>query len=192
MSDHATYSELAQKLARGEPYYTSGTYAYWPPGYPFFLAAGYWLFGVHPWVIGLGNLVLYVGTALVTWKLGKMISGESAARIATALIAVWPNLVMSSSLAKKELLLVFLIPTALLFYLVASSSRSRRRSTLFSFSSGASLGAACLTQASLMLFPAAFLLYEYLGGRPILARLSRITLLVVGMAVVIAPWTIRN
>jgi hypothetical protein len=43
-----------------------------------------------------------------------------------------------------------------------------------------------------MLLPAAFLLYEYLGGRPILPRLSRIMLLVVGMVVVIAPWTIRN
>lgn len=192
VSDHATYSELAQKLVRGEPYYTGNTYAYWPPGYPFFLAAGYWLFGVHPWVIGLGNLVLYAGTSVVTWHLGKAMSGESAARVATALIALWPNLVISTSLAKKELLLVLLIPLALLFYLLARSARTRRGAMLFSLSSGASLGAACLTQPSFMLFPAVFLFFEYLGRRPVLATFARIALLVAGMVVVIAPWTIRN
>lgn len=190
MSDHGTYSLLAWKLVNGEPYFTGGTYSYWPPGYPFFLVPFYALFGPGGWAIALANCVLYAGTLLVTHRLALRFSDEGAARIATGLLAVWPNLVVSASVAQKELLLGLLVPLALLVYL--RGFRSGAASAGSSLATGVLLGAASLTQPSLMLLPGILAVHGLLRRQRITALVGSLVAVGIGMAIVISPWTVRN
>src|SRR5580765_6301592 len=50
-SDHATYFQLGRLVLLNHQYgFPGGGMAYWPPGYPFFLAAWFFLFGIHDWI----------------------------------------------------------------------------------------------------------------------------------------------
>ena len=102
VSDHATYSGLAQKLVRGEPC-THGQYLrLLAARLSVFLCGG--ILAVRRASLGnrAGQSRALRGDLGRHLEAGKAISGESAARIAIALIAVWPNLVISTSLAKKS------------------------------------------------------------------------------------------
>jgi len=136
------------------------------------------------WVVVLMNLALMAGTVAVAMALARRIAGEGAARIAGFLVAVWPNLVTQSGLPSKELLIVLLLPLALLIY----TGNGRHRALL----TGLVLGAAALVQPSIQLFFLVLLCYEIARRASWRAAGLRIVLAIVGMAVVIAPWSIRN
>jgi len=58
VSDHAVYHGLAVRLVETGTYDTEKHRAYWPPGYPAFLAALYGVFGVSVLTAKLGNVLL--------------------------------------------------------------------------------------------------------------------------------------
>ncbi|HKI06414.1 MAG TPA: glycosyltransferase family 39 protein [Thermoanaerobaculia bacterium] len=190
-SDGRSYYQLAAKLAEGQGYQTpKGELAAWPPGYPFILLAHFKLFGVGLAAVTAANLLLFAGTILVVFPLARRF-GEGTARLATLLVALWPNLIASAGVASKEMVIVFLLPATLLLYLRAAE-RSGGSAAAMRFAAGLVLGYATLTQPGLMLIVGAFLIHEVLLRTPLLQGAGRLALLAVGMALVILPWTWRN
>jgi hypothetical protein len=185
-SDGAIYLALAHKLAAGETYFIAGSYAYWPPGYPMFLTAWLHLPLPDPTIALLSNLILYVLTSMVLWRLADRVGGAQAARLATLLLAAWPNYLANSVTAEKENLLIFLLPTVLLLYAHRSGKLLPR------LIAGVLLGCAALVQPSVLLFPSVLLCYELLQRRPWRSAIASLAVLAIGMALVIAPWSARN
>lgn len=192
-SDGWSYYELAERLAQGLTYQTpQGEWAVWPPGYPLLLLVFFQIVGISPWAVTAANLLLFVGTVLVVHALAFRLAGEAAARIATLLIAVWPNLIASTGVANKEGVVVFLLPAALLVYLVAGSSRSPGLTTAGRFAAGLVLGYSMLTQPAVMLVVFAFPIWELLLRVPLPRIAGRFALVLLGMAVIVLPWSFRN
>jgi len=189
ISDGASYTGLAERLSRGESYYTASTYANWPPGLPFFLALHYVFFGVKPWVVPLSNLLLYSISIVIVYRLGREIGGDGTARVATLLLAIWPNYVMCTGLADKELLVIPLMAGGLMAYIQSARSIASGRRLGLAALTGVLLGAASLTQPSLMLFPAMVVVYELARGGELRRAFVRLVFLGVGMIAIISPWT---
>lgn len=192
-SDGWSYFDLARRMAQGLSYQTpQGEWAVWPPGYPFLLFTFFQILGISPWAVTALNLLLFVGTVLAVHALALRLAGEAAARIATLLIALWPNLIASTGVANKEGVIVFLMPAALLVYLIAGSSRSPALAALGRLAAGLVLGYSLLTQPAVMLVVFAFPIWELLLRNPLSRIAGRFALVLLGMAIVVLPWSFRN
>lgn len=180
-SDGLTYLGLAKKLAAGQPYYTAGTLSFWPPGYAMFLSAFLRVMGASL-AVPLSQLLLFVVASIGLYRLTARISSSKAALIAVGLFCLWPNLITHCATPEKETLVA-----TLLIWAVLGATGERRAGALLA---GLLLGAVALVQPStLLLIPAmAALLLMRRSGRALLP----ITLLLLGAALVIAPWTYRN
>lgn len=188
-SDGATYLELAHKLAAGEAYETAGTRAYWPPGYPFFLAAWITVFGTAKGVWLASNLVLYGVAIGGIARLTALLAAAPADKLAALLFALWPNLVAHAATPEKEMLVVALLPWAC--WVVVRFLQ--RGGPVWSLTiAGGLLGAAILVQPSLQLLAPSMALLLVLALQPWWRGIVPGVLLVAGAALVIAPWTVRN
>jgi hypothetical protein len=193
-SDGLAYYKLAARLADGLSYQSPPRmdWAWWPPGYPFLLFAFFQIFGAARWVVILVNLLLFAATVPVLHALAVRVAGEETARLATLLFALWPNLVTMAGVAAKEMVIVLLLPLALLLYLAAGASRSRTARTGGRVGAGLALGCATLTQPGAMLVVLAFPLWEVLLRVPLLRIAARFAAVLLGMALAVLPWTVRN
>ena len=192
-SDFKSYWQLANRLADQGNYYIANTYAYWPPGLPLFLLPSLLVLGSQSWIPLLNNLALFSGTLMVVYLLAATVSDHSVARVASILLALWPNFIFYSGLPGKELLLALLLPLAILFYLHFDDPLSgERKRASFVFLAGLVLGYASLTQASVILFPIVLGVYEIIRQTYFRTILSKLTVLGCGMVLVISPWTVRN
>ncbi len=180
-SDGASYLGLAEHLLASGRYEIAGTLAYWPPGYPFFLAP--WLLIFSPALaILISQLWLYVIGTIGCYKLSKFLSGDEAARIAALLFTLWPNLIALSGTPEKETLPLALLPWICLGVI--------KPDLLSKVLAGLALGLVILVQPSFQFLPIAFLfLIPMLHGW---RSLRGALFLLISAAIVIAPWTLRN
>jgi Dolichyl-phosphate-mannose-protein mannosyltransferase len=172
INDAGTYNRLASMVARTGDYDTGsapgsgaggslGPTAYFPPGFPYFLAAvdvldGH-LSGHRPAVPGERIAMAVLGTATVglIGLVGLEALGETVAVIAMLLAAVYPVLIEESGTLVAENLVVVLILAALW-----AGLRARRADRRYAWIAGAGVltGLATLTHqnAALILIPLAF------------------------------------
>jgi hypothetical protein len=189
VSDGATYVGLARKLIAGEPYLAGGTLAYWPPGYPLFLVPWLVLIPLERVAIVTANLLLFVAGALGVRSLAQRVSDDGSMRVALALFVVWPNLAFQAGMPEKEQVLVALLPWIVSLAVLKNSDVLPFRKCLLG---GLLLGMATLVQPALQLFPAVLLGYWLICSRSFTASLRMLVFTVLGMAIVIGPWTLRN
>jgi len=180
-ADMAQYQERAQHLA------ATGTL--WPdalrgPGYPALLAAAYRLLGDSLWSARVANAL--VGGALVfaTGVLARAAGAGARAWIASAIVAGYPALVLSS---------VYLMPEGLYALLVvAALAAVRHRSAAFAAAAGALAGAAMLTRSvgvALAAAPLAVWGRAWRRGEvPAGVAAARVGLFAAACAIVLAPW----
>ncbi len=212
-SDHAVYHGLAVRLMETGVYDTAKHRAYWPPGYPTFLAALYSVFGTSLVVAKVGNVVLAGLVDLLSWRLVRGQVGPAAAVAALLLTAAWPGRNFHGDVLSYDELAVALVlgsfallPTGV----IPSAARNAASSSLLDSSvvrwrglgrndvyprliaAGLVLGLACLVRPTLGLTPLA------VGGWLLVSRCTW-RRAVLGTAVyagamlaAIAPWTIRN
>jgi 4-amino-4-deoxy-L-arabinose transferase-like glycosyltransferase len=194
LSDYATYFKLAERLYMEGIYEdVRGDRAYWPPGYPLFLVAGFAVVGVRSWVPLAGNLILYVATSVTTYRIGQLFLGAQAGRLAVLLLAIWPNYIFSAGIGSKEMLVTALLPVALLQYLRAIAPlESGFVSDTRLVCSGVLLGLASLAQPSMMLFPGILACQAILRRNSLLRTTRQMAVVIAGMAAVMTPWTARN
>jgi 4-amino-4-deoxy-L-arabinose transferase-like glycosyltransferase len=204
INDSRLYLRLASEIAHLGSYSTHdpgaggtrGPSAYFPPGYPYFLAAVDLIDGhetplggaVHPALLSQALL----GTVIVglIGLVGFELFGWTAALIAMAMAAVYPVLIeLSGALVAENLLTAFVLAA------VYAALRARRAKMPYGWIAGAGVltGLAALTHENgiLIVLPLMFgvwTLRPRLRPRSLLAP----AVLVAATALTIAPWTIRN
>jgi 4-amino-4-deoxy-L-arabinose transferase-like glycosyltransferase len=190
-SDMGAYFGLASQLAAGTDYRMGSDIAFWPPGLPFVLAFTMLATGLHAWAPTFNNLCLFAGSVVLLHALAARLTTARAARVAVALVVVWPNWIVLSGLAAKELLLIVLFIASAVVYLRYAASG--QRPVLGALAAGALLGFATLTQPSVLLLPPLmFGSYELLVHRKVRQAVGRAALIAAAMVLVVAPWTVRN
>ena len=173
--DHGTFGFLP-----GEPS------AYTQPLYGFFLVPLYAIFGRHWLVVGLAQTAVALAVALLVYELGRRVLSRRAGVLAALVTTLNPYLVWHDVHVNREILDQLVGAGFVLATLVAVERRSWRWAAL----AGVLAGLAILGNSRLVLLP--FLLAGYL-----LARLGRRAwaagaVLLVGAAVAVSPWLIRN
>lgn len=193
--DAGAYAAIAANLERGEGF-TVGRGATQPstnysPGLPLFVAGIYEVSGgVHEQLVRL--LLAAIGTlaVLFAYLIGRRLSGVAAGLIAAAAVAIYPALLEYQGMLMSEPLAATLLSGAVLTTFWAREQR-RRAAWLMP---GALLGALALVRP------------EYLGVALLLGlvvfaaglrddwrrSLASAAILLVGVVLVVAPWTIRN
>ncbi|GEM_PF-824214 len=219
-SDNAVYHGLAVRLIETGVFDTEKHRAYWPPGYPGFLAGLYLVFGASVLVGKLGNVVL---AGLADWLVYRLVfkhAGGTAAAAALVLTAAWPGRNLHVDvLSYDELTIVLLLlgltllppgrgcgtprdsvpivgPTrsAAPGRFVAAWLRGMvaRRPALRWIAGGLALGLGALVRPTLVLLPAAILVWQLAANGAWRPALSRTAAFTAGMLAAIAPWTVRN
>lgn len=188
-TDSFWYLERGREIAAGMGYQEGGfPTAFWPVGYPALVGLATWLFG--PTLLGpiLFNLIAQGATILlILWLARRLGAGEGAARVAALLYALYPAHIAYSGDTAAET-----TATAVMLAGIALVVKGRRRIG-WALVGGLVLGLAMLMRPQMMLFP------PFLVGALWLARgvewrraLVLLALIVAGMTVAVAPWTMRN
>jgi 4-amino-4-deoxy-L-arabinose transferase-like glycosyltransferase len=184
-SDGVEYDGFARSVLAGRGYsWADGTpTSFRAPGFPFALVAVYSLFGtstINAYVFfalcgGLG--------AVSAYALGRELRGESFARWAALVAAIYPPDIYAWSYFFSE---VVFAPT-LGFGLALLARQPGRRAWLAALAAGLLLGYAALTRSFAVLFLPAFALF--LAWR---LRWRDAVLYSLGFLAVVLPWTARN
>ena len=192
-SDQAAYFGLARSLVESHSYgISNGGLAYWPPGYPFFLAVWFLALGFKSWVPLVANASLFGASLFVVARLARRIGGTAAGYLSSLILAFWPTMVMTAGLASKEMLVLFLLCLALLVFSGAQKADLGLKGVALAALTGLLIGYASLTQPSLMLFPSVLIAYEWLLAERLWLAVSRLVIVVAALSLVILPWTLRN
>ncbi|MCR9202237.1 MAG: phospholipid carrier-dependent glycosyltransferase [Planctomycetaceae bacterium] len=199
------YWELAGNLASGRDYaiHTPPRYVLRTPGFPLLLAACRMLGGDS--VLTARCVLAMVGTfcCLLTFLLAKRMFGQRVALLATAWVALHPVHIGNSVLILSETwfacwMLLSLLTLQQLWTLVRKTG-STRRLTFWGLMAGVSIAVAMLVRPGFLLWlpvTACAIALPLLRGRLWQRRLQTGALTVisilVGFAVVVSPWAIRN
>ncbi len=190
VSDALWYHNAAQSIAQGLGYNRNGVpTAFWPVGYPAFLAAWYWLLGADPGVGQAANLLLSVLTFFLVLAIAREVSGnETVARSAVLLLALYPNYIAYPSLLLSETLFTTLLLASVWLYL-----RYPRRLGIIAI--GVLCGAATLVKTQALLLAPLLVAFDVVviaRGRERLAALARGAFVCLIMVATLLPWTYRN
>jgi 4-amino-4-deoxy-L-arabinose transferase-like glycosyltransferase len=189
-SDSVWYDATAAHLAATGEYGPDGPSAWFPPGYPFFLAAIYRSLGYWQLAGKLGNVLVGTAIVLLTYLLARRLVGQRGALVAALLVAVWPNLVFHTGILSSDLLATcgFLLSLWLASRLPGEGGHRLPLLLLL----GLVIGWTVLVRpVSLILLPAIGL-WWWIGARALTPPLHWIAPVVAVVFVVIGAWTVRN
>lgn len=190
-ADAVWYLARAQSIANGEGYVKEGgvATAYWPVGYPAFLALISFV-DDSEFAAKLGNLALYLGVIALSFGLVlEAFRSRAAAGLTAFALAIYPTNVLFSSLILSETMYTFLTLLGIWTLLKAGGR------WWYWAIAGVVFGFATLTREVGWLVPLIAVLAMYWVNRRKANRANYLKLgLVVNVAMilVIAPWTIRN
>ena len=193
-SDEVFYYGSAQSLAAGDGFLNplSGRHsALLGPGYPFALASLFAVFGSHLIVAKLFNVFLGAATAVLVDVLATRIRDQRTGIVAGVLTALFPSQVFFSTVLMTEVFFVAL-SAALVVLLLMWVVEKERLAVWQVMAVGLLVGFMSLVRVeAVLLGPAVVVLWKLSGRR--WGEVLRFTpLLLVGMVLVIGPWTARN
>lgn len=187
--DEQAYIGHAIRLSQGEGYVNEAKSkdAFWPVGYPLSLAAVYRLTGIGlaagvGFQIGIGTL-----TCLLLYLLGKRTFGTLIARVASLLLAIYPNHVFFSTLHLTDPLFTLLLIGAFALLLRTLDNHSWGY-----IAAGMLLGLAALTRPAILLFPLLLPLWYVSQGWRRRHALGISLVVFCSTLATVSPWIIRN
>jgi hypothetical protein len=187
ISDFSFYYNQGISISQGHGYKApdNRATAFWPVGYPAFLAILFYLFGPSLFVGKFANTILSVGTLLLFYRFALLISnGKRTSMLATTIVAFFPSQIAYCSLISDTILFQFLLYSGLYFL-------SSRTSSLSAFLSGTIFGLSMLVRPYSLLVPLIYPIACWRSRSP-LNILKRISYIYFGIILVVLPWTIRN
>jgi 4-amino-4-deoxy-L-arabinose transferase-like glycosyltransferase len=158
-----------------------------PPGYPAFLAVIYALFGKSIFATRAVESVLGAFLAFIVAIIGKRIGGEIVGAFAGILWAIYPMGVFIAGLVYPENLLTMLLALGMLCFLPPSHQDLSNRRV---FLAGLLWGLATLTKPVVLGTVGAVSLWLMFWGRG--KRLLLVSTLLLGAAVTVGPWAVRD
>lgn len=189
------YDLIATNLAQGIGYRvepsTSETMMR-EPGYPLFLVGVFRIGGYHIETARLANLMLAFGIAFMMINLTRrVVENEMTALIATLLFLFHPGILIAEARGGVEIAFIFVV----VLFMMAIHHAVVKGNPWRYFVAGLVLGIVVLVRSTPFLFPVFLLAYLFLAESSTRNRLklvSNIGVLVLGMAIVMSPWVIRN
>ncbi len=161
---------------------------YTQPLYALFLTPLYATFG-HAWgAVGLAQVVVATGTALLVYAIGCRIASRGVGVAAALLSTLHPYLVWHDVHVNREVLDGFLAALLTLLVVVATE----RASVRIAAAAGLTLGFAILGNARLTLLPLALGGYLLWTIAPRRRGALAAAVLIVATAAVVVPWVVRN
>ncbi len=192
-SDAADYDTYGWRLAQGKGYVRAdGTpTAFWPVGYPAFLAAIYTVFGYSWLAAGIANALLGTASVALTYRLAREVLSSRLSLVAAGAVAFLPSHIISfTSVLRNEMLHTALVLAAF----IAVCHLARRPNLKNAALLGLVMGIGLYVRPILLLFPAivALLIMIRGGGAGIRKSvgLAGVTLMV--SLLMVSPWTVRN
>jgi len=191
--DATTYDRLARGLAEGNGFVAQSgePTAYLLPGYPFLLGAAYALFGNDLLVAKLLNVGLATLTCFFIYRIGSLAYGPRVGLLAAAIFALFPGDIYFASTTLSDGFFVCVMCGSLWAWLAWSDDAAQRGPGRWLLL-GALSGIAALIRGVALFLPVVFAVAWLLDLRRRRVALRRVFWLVVGAALAIAPWTIRN
>ena len=190
--DPGNYSILAQRIASGQGYVNADgdPTAFWPVGYPAFLALVYLLFGNSLTAGGIANAFVGAISAALTYALARQFLSGRASLIAAGLAAFIPSHIIGFT---PHLLSEALYTALALLALVAATRFLRRPRWLNAVLFGFLVGLSVYVRTVLLLFPiAVVLLIAIRGGAGMRKAVGLTAVSVAVMLLTLLPWTARN
>lgn len=198
--DAEGYWELGKKMAAGEEFalHNPPRRVMRMPGFPALLAGSIRLFGES--YLAARLMLAVVGTlgCLLVYLLGMELFDEATGLIAAGATAVSPVMSLFSVMILSETAFAvgLLLSLLLMAKLVRASLEPKRtRTAILALLVGVTVAGACYIRPSWLLaaplFAVAVAIPRALKKRP-LEGLSAGLLIIVGFALVLAPWTVRN
>jgi 4-amino-4-deoxy-L-arabinose transferase-like glycosyltransferase len=137
------------------------------------------------------NVVAGTATVAVVYLLGAKVFNRRVGLVGAALLAVFPDQIFATSLIMTEPLfaLLFVLILTVAVYALLGEGEGRPWQALLV---GALIGAATLVRGEALLLVAIMPLFLFFRRPSRQVALTRSSLLVLGAAVVIFPWTARN
>lgn len=195
-SDPVDYDTVAWNLARGHGFSLGGAggpypTAFVPPLLPWITSLLYGMVGHHYFEAILLQCVFGALIPLVLSALGTAMFGGTVGRLAGWVAALHPLLVFFSGYLLTETL--FTLTLLLALFLTADWVKTPRAGR--ALGAGTAWGLAALTRPTALVLPLAMLLWAWgpLGLTvPPRERARQMGLLLLGMALLVGPWTARN
>jgi hypothetical protein len=189
-SDSVWYSGAAANLARSGMYGLDGPSAWFPPGYPFFLAAIYKLVGYSEFAGKLGNVAIGVALIGFTYLLARLLRGEVVGMVAAAFIAVWPNLIFSTGILGSDLLAAAGFVAAMWLGMRGDTGPvpTWMRTTVL----GLLIGWMVLVRPVSLILLASLGLWWWISSRSLERAIVRAAPLFVIVGLIVGAWTVRN
>lgn len=191
--DAFRYDFAARALADGAGYiHLNGSpTAFWPPGYPLILATAYRFIGEHLVVAQLLNVMFGTGTVILTYLIGRRTLGPIVAVVGAGIVAFFPSLVFYTGVTLSEITFTFLALLGL-YLLIVEAQQGRERDLRLLIGAGLVLGLATLTRGQAFLLPLIMVPFWLRNGVTQDLIVERLVAVVLGIGLIVAPWTIRN
>jgi 4-amino-4-deoxy-L-arabinose transferase-like glycosyltransferase len=187
VSDYLFYYRGAVNIATGHGFsMLDHPTAFFPVGYPAFLAAVFSIAGTDVGVMRFANIALWMVAAGLAFLLGVRVGGRAVGIVAGLIVACYPEYVIYSGLGASENLMV---PLLLLFCVVMAGAPGGRLTPKRGLAAGVVLGLAMLVRSTALPVPILFAGYVVLRDRRAL-RGAAVMLAVATL--VAAPWVARN
>jgi 4-amino-4-deoxy-L-arabinose transferase-like glycosyltransferase len=188
VNDSSFYYFAAKSIAAGHGYSIVGhPTAFFPVGYPAFLALFFAITGPSVWTILVLNLILWPLIAALVYVLGRRMGGRSTGVVAALLVAASPVLSLYVLRAYSEAIFIPLLLTVCLLLTARRESPTLRVAAL----AGVCLGCAILVRSTAAPLP--FLLAIWLLLRTSWREAWRAAAVFCAVAcLVVVPWILRN
>jgi hypothetical protein len=195
--DAVGYATIASNLERGEGF-ALGPGATQPasnysPGLPLFVSGLYKLTGgVHERFARLVLALIGSLAVLFTFLIGRRLSGPLAGLVGAGAVAVYPALLEYQGMLMGEPLAATLLSGAVLAMLWAFGAKEEEEGRWLA--PGLLLGALVLVRPEYLAIslPIAVVVFALAGRESWKRGLAQAALLLLGVGLVIAPWTVRN
>jgi 4-amino-4-deoxy-L-arabinose transferase-like glycosyltransferase len=188
------FTDKSDDFAR--TFIASGTYgfvaghpsAYTQPLYGFFLVPLYWVFGRHWEVVGIAQILVAFGTAVLVYEIGRRVVSRTVGLVGAVIATLHPYLIWHDVHLNREILDQFLAAAIVLLTLIVAARPSIRIAAPL----GLALGLGILGNVRLAALP--LLVAGFIVARTGFDR--RAIWLVVAIlgvtAITVAPWLVRN
>lgn len=205
--DPSLYRHSGVHIGSGNGYLSYGDHptAYYPPGYPYFIGGIYLLArlvgltGSYTLLIGLVQAVLGALTVLMVGLIAHRIGGKRAGMIAAACFALWPSVVVYTSVILSETLYMFLFAGFIMCIVWLPGAKEQlpddhqvwKSRLLWLGAVFLALGVLTRPQSALIGIPIVAVIW-WVSGFSFNVAAQRGLVLVFVTLLVLMPWTIRN
>lgn len=189
-SDSVWYRGAAWRLASVGEFGPEGPSAWLCPGYPFFLAAVFKIFGYSDLAGKLANALLGCAACGFTYQLGRSFFGPKVGLIAGVILAIWPSHLFHTAILSVEPLLTLLF--VLCFWVGTRPIPAGRAYWIWAVGLGILVGFSGLVRPTAGTLLLALGLYLWQQSQSLKRAIILLITPAFLAAVVLGSWTVRN